>query len=292
MIELGLKSKIAGVKQWPTFRMYRRPKHMPKIPEGHTIVCGFDQGDGERMFICETLEHVRTLYDEHAMGHAIHIAWYHTGAFNDTIARVTAHPIHRSHRKIQSNQEPFSKVLFLYLFIIRTLSASTTGARVANLRRSGSIWELSHIGRGYPLEHAPLSIRKPRKREVYKEQVPVIASIGRAHAIAINELLCTIFLIFFIKGNHKITVASVSVAVPHTAQAAGFLVGVELRLIDGGSSHFCAIAIDPPAHEQDVEGIAVPLWFPGNLETLWHETASRFPIPREHRFFFFVELSH
>ena len=86
MIELGLKSQISGVNDWATFRICRRPKNMPKAPEGHTIVCGFDQGDGERMFICETLEHVRTLYDEHAMGHAIHIAWYHTGAFNDTIA--------------------------------------------------------------------------------------------------------------------------------------------------------------------------------------------------------------
>ena len=145
---------------------------------------------------------------------------------------------------------------------------------------------------GIPFELAPLPIRKPRKREVYKEQVPVVASIGHANAIAINELLCTIFLVFFIKGDHKVTVSSVSVAIPHTAQAASFLVGAELRLIDGGPSHFCAIAVDPPAHEQDIEGIAIPLWFPGNLKALWHETESRFPISLEHHVFFFVELSH
>ena len=86
MIELGLKSQISGVKDWATFRICRRPKNMPRVPKGHTIVCGFDEGDGERMFICETLEHVHALYDEHAMGHAIHIAWYNTNALNDAVA--------------------------------------------------------------------------------------------------------------------------------------------------------------------------------------------------------------
>ena len=84
---------------------------------------------------------------------------------------------------------------------------------------------------------------------MYKEQVPVIGSIGHANAIAINELLCAIFLIFFIKGDHKVTVSSESVAVPHTAQMAGFLVGAELRLIDGGPGRFYAIAVDLPAHK-------------------------------------------
>jgi len=86
MIELGKKSQITGIKQWPTFHMYRRPKHIPKVPEGHTIVCGLDQGDGERIFICETLEHMQMLYDEYVMGHAIHITWYHTDAFDDAVA--------------------------------------------------------------------------------------------------------------------------------------------------------------------------------------------------------------
>jgi hypothetical protein len=38
------------------------------------------------MFICETLEHVHTLYDEGAKGRAVHISWYHTAALNNAAA--------------------------------------------------------------------------------------------------------------------------------------------------------------------------------------------------------------
>jgi hypothetical protein len=88
MIELGKKSKIVGMKPWSTFRLYRRPNTMPKVPEGHTIVCGIEQDgtEDERMFICETFGDVQALYDEHAMGHTARITWYHTDALNNAPA--------------------------------------------------------------------------------------------------------------------------------------------------------------------------------------------------------------
>jgi hypothetical protein len=82
--ELGRKSQVIGdeVKHWPTFHLYKRPKKMPNVPKGHTIVCGVEQdgAEGERLFICETLEDVCTLYDVHVMGQTTHITWYHTDA--------------------------------------------------------------------------------------------------------------------------------------------------------------------------------------------------------------------
>ncbi len=88
MIELGNKAQVSGAEHWPTFHLYRRPKKMPIVPKGHTIVCGFEEAgaEGERMFICETLEHVHTLYDEGAKGRAVHISWYHTAALNNAAA--------------------------------------------------------------------------------------------------------------------------------------------------------------------------------------------------------------
>jgi len=89
MIELGRKSQIQGAEHWPTFPMFfSRPTKMPKIPKGHTIVCGLEQegAEGERMFICETPEDVHTFYDEHARGHALRISWYHTDSIQNSPA--------------------------------------------------------------------------------------------------------------------------------------------------------------------------------------------------------------
>lgn len=49
---------------------------MPTVPEGHSVICGFDQGLGERMFVCETLEDMKELYSKYSMGYALRIHWY------------------------------------------------------------------------------------------------------------------------------------------------------------------------------------------------------------------------
>lgn len=85
-IELGKKSQIVGVEHWSTLRMEARPDKMPPIPKGHAIVCGIDEGDGERMFICETLRDVHILFDVYAEGGVIDIAWYYTDALDDAAA--------------------------------------------------------------------------------------------------------------------------------------------------------------------------------------------------------------
>lgn len=49
---------------------------MPTVPTGHSVICGYDQGLGERMIVCETLEDMKTLYEKFAQGYAIKINWY------------------------------------------------------------------------------------------------------------------------------------------------------------------------------------------------------------------------
>lgn len=53
-----------------------RPATMPVVPEGSSLICGYDQGLGERMFVCESLEDMQTLYDAYAAGGALSINWY------------------------------------------------------------------------------------------------------------------------------------------------------------------------------------------------------------------------
>ncbi len=86
MIELGRKSQVVGVEHWPTLSVLKNPTKMPKVPKGHTIVCGIEQAgaEGERMFICETPEDMQTFYHEHVTGHATRIRWYHTDALKNT----------------------------------------------------------------------------------------------------------------------------------------------------------------------------------------------------------------
>jgi len=87
MVKLGNKSQVAGAEHWPTFTVWRNPTKMPKLPEGHTVVCGIEQeGDEEeQMFICETPEQMQLLHHEYISGHATRIKWYHTGALNNAV---------------------------------------------------------------------------------------------------------------------------------------------------------------------------------------------------------------
>ena len=64
LIELGKKGEIFGEDKLKPLRgIYGRPTQMPmpmpsptqmpRLPEGHDVICGFDQGLGERLFICK-----------------------------------------------------------------------------------------------------------------------------------------------------------------------------------------------------------------------------------------------
>ncbi len=39
-------------------------------------ICGYNQGLGERLFVCETLDDMCELYDGYARGGALEIQWY------------------------------------------------------------------------------------------------------------------------------------------------------------------------------------------------------------------------
>ena len=49
---------------------------MPALPDGHALICGYDQGLGERMIVCDTLEDAQRLFDAYARGGALRINWY------------------------------------------------------------------------------------------------------------------------------------------------------------------------------------------------------------------------
>jgi hypothetical protein len=87
MIPLGMKQHIIGAEQWSSLRIHGRPQKMPKIPRGHTVVCGLKRCSTERMIVCESLEQMQTLYDKHA-GEAT-IVWYHIGVFVVPLRSVT-----------------------------------------------------------------------------------------------------------------------------------------------------------------------------------------------------------
>ena len=76
MLELGKKSDVFGVELLQALEIYSRPTSMPIVPSGHEVVCGYDQGLGERMIVCETLEEMQELYDAYARGGALRIYWY------------------------------------------------------------------------------------------------------------------------------------------------------------------------------------------------------------------------
>lgn len=77
LVELGKKDEIFGAELLQRLQgVYGRPTRMPHLPEGHSVICGYDQGLGERMFVCNTLEGMQQLYDAYAMGGALNIRWY------------------------------------------------------------------------------------------------------------------------------------------------------------------------------------------------------------------------
>lgn len=52
MIELGKRSECFGTELLvPLKNVYGRPMQLPRVPEGSKVICGYDQGLGERLFV-------------------------------------------------------------------------------------------------------------------------------------------------------------------------------------------------------------------------------------------------
>lgn len=76
MIELGNRKDLFGTELLKPLDVRGRPKSMPFVPAGCKVICGYDQGLGERMFVCETTTDMQELYDAYARGGALQIRWY------------------------------------------------------------------------------------------------------------------------------------------------------------------------------------------------------------------------
>jgi hypothetical protein len=55
---------------------YGRPTRMPFVPDGQRVICGYNEGEGERVYICETLEDMQELYDYCVKNKISQINWY------------------------------------------------------------------------------------------------------------------------------------------------------------------------------------------------------------------------
>jgi hypothetical protein len=79
MYEVGMKNDVLGMQiknLSPLSNIWSRPTNLPYISSGKVIICGFDQGLGEKMLVCESLEDMQYAYDQYARGLALSIYWY------------------------------------------------------------------------------------------------------------------------------------------------------------------------------------------------------------------------
>jgi len=76
--ELGKKEDVFGIVRLSLVQCNpdRAPDKTPEIPEGHSVICGYNQGLGERLIVCETLEDMKQIWGMYAKGFAVAIAWY------------------------------------------------------------------------------------------------------------------------------------------------------------------------------------------------------------------------
>ena len=93
MFELGKKKDIFGAELLEPVSISGRPKQMPALPSNkHSLICGYDQGLGERLIVCENLEDMQALYDAYYQGRALRINWYigeDVGVIQDISAGIT-----------------------------------------------------------------------------------------------------------------------------------------------------------------------------------------------------------
>ena len=89
MRELGKKEEVLGREVRglvPISRLHGRPTSMPHTDPGTDVVCGYDQGLGERLFLCNDLADMQRLYDNFAKGGALNICWYQAQVMNVGVA--------------------------------------------------------------------------------------------------------------------------------------------------------------------------------------------------------------
>lgn len=84
MYELSKKDEMVGADSLRPLQLHidlrvdqnSRPVAMPVLRGQEKVMAGYDQGLGERMIVCESLEDMQELYDAYAKGYALHLNWY------------------------------------------------------------------------------------------------------------------------------------------------------------------------------------------------------------------------
>ncbi len=77
MIELGKKDELFGIELLEPLNLrVSELRAMPALKSGHSILCGYDQGLGERMIVCENLNDIKELDAAYERGGALRIKWY------------------------------------------------------------------------------------------------------------------------------------------------------------------------------------------------------------------------
>lgn len=75
MHELGKKGDLSGVELLEPIQSGKL-QTWPQLKKGFDLVCGYDQGLGERMIVCENMDDVKILNDGYSKGNALSIKWY------------------------------------------------------------------------------------------------------------------------------------------------------------------------------------------------------------------------
>ena len=77
MFELGKNTSIENPEVLvPIKNFFGRPIKMPVLSTDQTVVCGYNQGLGERLIVCESFDDMQKLYNAYMHGGAITISWY------------------------------------------------------------------------------------------------------------------------------------------------------------------------------------------------------------------------
>lgn len=79
MYELGKKADVIGKRVEGLISIsgiWGKPTSMPRVGNDEVVICGYDQGLGERLIVCESVQDMQSLYDGYAAGGALQIHWY------------------------------------------------------------------------------------------------------------------------------------------------------------------------------------------------------------------------
>ncbi|MCX6744460.1 MAG: hypothetical protein NTX82_02970 [Candidatus Parcubacteria bacterium] len=56
MQELGKKEDLFGKENLRSITIFGRPNRMPPLSPSEKVICGYNQGLGERMIVCDNLD--------------------------------------------------------------------------------------------------------------------------------------------------------------------------------------------------------------------------------------------